>query len=190
MVSGSNYRTQSSLEQGDLIVAVTRTQIQELVEEALRWVEDDRVVGHIQSLLVEPVAIPRAWDYGAPEQMYPCWAVMNHASSNTGIAYCAEGFGPERPWGLVHLTGTSHMSIGQDCGWFEAFSKAYFESMAASDLPIWRVLVRKEKSGSGEFISKESDWDSTWERDMQLRKDDPDRHYFCDHCIQYSSPDS
>src|SRR3546814_4621244 len=45
------------------------------------------------------------------------------------IVYCESGFGPERPWGLVHLGG-QHMSMGDDSGWFPIFLDAYFGSFA------------------------------------------------------------
>jgi hypothetical protein len=60
---------------------------------------------------------------------YPCWTVLEHVPSNTGIAYCAEGFGPTDPWSLVHLTGP-HMSIGMDSGWYVSLEGAMRESKA------------------------------------------------------------
>jgi hypothetical protein len=54
--------------------------------------------------------------YGPPGQKYTCWTVLEHRPSNTGIAYCEEGFGPSFPWGLIFLSGP-HMNIGMDAGW-------------------------------------------------------------------------
>jgi len=84
--------------------------------------------------------LQREWDYGVPGQTYPCWSVLNHIESNTGIAFCEFGFGPRSPWGLVMLSGAEHMSLGMDAGWFETFLEAYFDSRAITDLPIWRVF--------------------------------------------------
>lgn len=65
----------------------------------------------------------RAWDYGAKGVMYPCWTILEHVGSNTGVAYCTDGFGPAYPWGLVFLTG-SHMSMGMDCSWYSSLEGA------------------------------------------------------------------
>lgn len=119
---------------------VTPTQIRSLVETELAELHDERVKSHIQSLLVEPTMLQREWDYGVPGQTYPCWSVLNHIESNTGIAFCEFGFGPRSPWGLVMLSGAEHMSLGMDAGWFETFLEAYFDSRAITDLPIWRVF--------------------------------------------------
>jgi hypothetical protein len=57
-------------------------------------------------------------------QTYPCWIVLEHAPSNTAIAYCAEGFGPGCPWGLLFLEG-EHLSMGMDSGWFTYLSMRF-----------------------------------------------------------------
>ena len=49
-----------------------------------------------------------------------------HASSNTGIAYCAQGFGPTDPWGLLFLAGPQK-SMGMDSGWFITLEHAFRE---------------------------------------------------------------
>ena len=72
-------------------------------------------------------------DYGADGEKYPCWIVLEHASSNTGIAYCAQGFGPTDPWGLLFLAGPQK-SMGMDSGWFTTLEYAFRES-AACDIP-------------------------------------------------------
>jgi hypothetical protein len=87
-----------------------------LVDGELAELSDSRVVAHIQALRGEPAITMRRWDYGREEERYPCWTVLCHSSSNTGIAYCEHGFGPRSPWGLVCLEGDeSRMSIGTDC---------------------------------------------------------------------------
>jgi hypothetical protein len=164
-------------------MGITPAQIHTLVETELSTINDPRVVAHVRSLLVTPTAISRDWDYGAPGQTYPCWSVLNHPKSNTGIAYCESGFGPRTPWGLVVLSGTSHMSMGMDSGWFESFVEAYFDSMAAADLPIWRVFKQVDDSYPGVVLTSESEWDSTWNEVQRLRAADPTSRYHCSHSI-------
>ena len=108
-----------------------------LINGELEHLSDARVREHIRGLLVEPEVVLRHWDYGQAGEQYPCWAVLNHPASNTGIAYCESGFGPRNPCGLV---GLGDRSIGMDSGWFPTFLEAYFDSFAATDLSIWRVF--------------------------------------------------
>ena len=105
-------------------MAVTAEKIQSLVEIELRSLSDDRLAARIRSLLVEPRIKLLEWDYGEPEQTYPCWSVLNHKERNVGIVYSEFGFGPERPWGLVWLSG-AHTGIGMDSGWFDTFIDAF-----------------------------------------------------------------
>jgi hypothetical protein len=156
-------------------MTVTPAQIQALVEAELSAVRDARVATHIRGLLVEPTATSRAWDYGPPGQTYPCWAILNHTKSNTGVAYCEFGFGPRTPWGLVALSGAANMSIGMDSGWFKSFMDAYFDSRASADLPIWRVFKQDGDSFPGVALTEESDW----------RAADPVFRYHCDQSIQF-----
>lgn len=165
-------------------MSITPTQIQAVVEAELATLNDPRVTSHIRRLLVEPTTLLRKWDYGAPGQTYPCWAVLNHTESNTGIAYCEFGFGPRAPWGLVFLSGTSHMSIGMDSAWFKSFLEAYFESKAAADLPIWRVFRQEGDSYPGIALTGESDWNSTWDEVYRRRVADSSSRYNCHHSIQ------
>lgn len=77
---------------------INASKIRALVADELGGISDERVLYHIRSLLVEPTVIMRDWDYGAAGEAYPCWAVLDHVKSNTGIAYCESGFGPRTPW--------------------------------------------------------------------------------------------
>jgi hypothetical protein len=104
-------------------------EISDLVEREIERITDRRVVEKIRALLVTPYPVERLWDYGAPGQRFTCWTVLEHAESNTGIAFCSEGFGPSDPWGLVFLSGP-HMNIGMDCSWFVSLEQAFRESMA------------------------------------------------------------
>jgi hypothetical protein len=122
-------------------MAVDPETVKTLIERELESLSDARVLTHIRELLVEPEVVFRAWDYSKPGEKYPCWTVFKHAASKTGIAYCEYGFGPRCPWGLVRLEDDeTRGSIGMDSGWFTSLLDAYFDSHAASELPIWAVF--------------------------------------------------
>ncbi len=167
-------------------MTVTATQLLEIVAKELADLNDARITAHVQSLLVPPVPVVRGWDYGAADEAYPCWSVLEHMKSNTGIAYCESGFGPKDPWGLVFLAGTEHMSMGMDSGWYPRFLDAYFESMASSELPIWRVFQQSGDDYPGQSISTEGPWEATWAQVERLRALYPERRYHCAQSIYYS----
>ncbi len=166
-------------------MAITPAEIQSLIEREMSLLQDVRIVAYIKKLLIEPILVMREWDYGDTEQTYPCWTVLSHVESNSGIAYCEFGFGPRSPWGLIGLSG-ENMSIGMDSGWFISFIQAYFDSFASADLPIWRVFKYNKDSESEVALTEESDWDSTWKEVYRLRSFDPDGRYNCSHSIQFS----
>jgi hypothetical protein len=156
--------------------------IQALVELELKKVRDPRVIAHIRQLLVTPTVMMRPWDYGTPGQMFPCWSVLDHPSSNTGIVYCLSGFGPLSPWGLVNLNGKPEsLSMGMDSGWFRSFVEAYFDSMASTDLPIYHVYKEGGAGDPGICLTPELDWDSAWKEVYRLRELDLDGRYYCSH---------
>jgi len=165
-------------------MAITPAVLKRLVAEELELLGDSRAQAHVRSLLIEPDPVLRDWDYRKPAEKYLCWTVLSHSPSNTGIAYCEEGFGPKRPWGLVHLSGDDGMSIGMDSGWFSTFLDAFFDSFAATDLPIWRIF-RTTPEGERIPISPEVEWAAAWRRIEQLRREDPSSRYECDHSIAY-----
>jgi len=148
------------------------------LERELAGLKDARVISHIRSLLVPPKCEMRAWDYGKPGEHFPCWLVLKHAASNTGIAYCEHGFGPTMPWGLLFLSG-QHMSMGMDSGWYERFLEAYFESQIAPELPIWRVFQHHGTDYPGRAITSEGSWDDTWSVVMRLRGTNDGFRYDC-----------
>jgi hypothetical protein len=161
-------------------------ELKTLIEVELRAVHDDRVANHILSLLVEPRATLRDWDYGAPGQQHLCWIVLDDGS-DTGIAYCEEGFGPRCPWGLVSAAGGDGWnSIGMDSGWFPTFMEAYFESMAATDLPIWRVFLM-DRGRPARPLTDELAWAEAWERCEAARQGDPVSRFMVWHSIVYGS---
>ena len=109
--------------------SVDKRTVAELVERQLADITDLAIVDLIRQLSVEPFPVLRDWDYGASGEQYVCWTVLEHTPSNTAVAYCDAGFGPESPWGLVSLRGP-HMSIGMDSGWFATLGVAVRESPA------------------------------------------------------------
>jgi hypothetical protein len=146
------------------------------------------VLSHIRALLVEPKPILRNWDYGKPGEQFPCWILLAHPASNTAIAYCESGFGPQNPWGLLWFGGhePKHEPMGMDSAWYPTFLDAYFESFAAAEVPIWRVF-KTNASGFREPLTDEGAWDTTWNRIAELRKEDPASRYDCGHSITYQS---
>ena len=145
-----------------------------LIEAELAQLSDPRVLAHIRSLLVPPAVHEREWDY-TPDTLYPCWTVLAHIPSDTGIVYSEQGFGPGCPWGLVFLERNN--AIGMDSGWFTNFLEAYFESQAASELPIWRVMESGE--GQGIALTEEASWETTWSEVMRLRAEHEGREFSC-----------
>jgi hypothetical protein len=134
-------------------MGVSPATVSALIEDELAKLGDRRVVEHIRGLLIPPQLQTRSWDYGAPGDTYPCWLVLAHRASNTGMAYSEFGFGPEMPWGLLFLD--EHTSMGMDSGWFAHFLDAYFDSMASSELPIWRVFQHQGGDFPGTPITGE-----------------------------------
>jgi hypothetical protein len=163
-------------------VTITASSVGGLVETELSELADERVLKHIRSLLVPPRSLSRQWDYGPPNTDYPCWVALVHGQSDTGIAYCEFGFGPRSPWGLLSF-GEGHRSMGMDSGWYRSFLDAYFESIASTDLPIWRVFECSGSAYPGVPLTSESDWQTTWREIERLRAAHPDRRFHCDQSI-------
>ena len=153
--------------------------LSDLVGAELAQLDDPRVTNHVRHLLVAPRPVMRGWDYGSEGEAFPCWSVLEHTESNTGIAYCESGFGPKSPWGLVTLAGTEHMSMGMDDGWFPRFLDAYFDSYAATELSIWRVFQDRDAEFPGRPISAEGTWKSAWAEVERLRALHPEIRYHC-----------
>jgi len=128
----------------------------------------------------------RDWAYGEPGQQYPCWTVFEHDASDTTIVYCESGFGPRCPWGLVWSGDEKrkYFPMGMDSGWYPRFLDAYFESFAATELPIWRVF-RTDASGTRELLTEEGSWEAAWQQVYARRGADPACRYDCDHSVAY-----
>lgn len=162
-------------------MTVSASTLKSKIESELKLLSDTRVLANIRSLLVEPYPVLRSWDYGAPNEQYTCWAVLDDHCEDTGIAYCESGFGPSHPWGLVFLPG-ENKSIGMDSGWFSTFLEAYFDSFSVTRLPIWRVF-KTSPSGIQEPITGEASWEETWKLMENLRTSDAASIYNCSNSI-------
>lgn len=112
---------------------LTASKVSELLEQQLSRISDQQVRILIRKLLVPPRSELRPSDYGPPGTEYPCWIVVEHGPSKTGIAYCEQGFGPRCPWGLLWISG-ERTSIGADSGWFGSLEEAVRESFAFLEL--------------------------------------------------------
>ena len=75
--------------------------------------------------------------------------------------------------------------MGMDSGWFGRFMDAYFDSLSATDLAIWKVVRRDMDSGSRTALTSELSWQAAWDAVERLRKDDPEHRYDCEHDIRY-----
>lgn len=164
---------------------ITARVLEASIESELATVSDERVVGHIRGMLVEPHVVLCNWDYGERGQQYPCWFVLRDTHSGAEIAYCEYGFGPRCPWGLVGSgPGEKDRHVGMDSGWFATFLDAFFDSFACVELPIWKVF-KVEADGSRSPLSEEGAWDETWRRVYELRNGDPTSRYDCYHSISF-----
>lgn len=159
-----------------------------MIASELEHVLDARVGAHVHKLLVEPRIVFREWDYGRPGEQYPCWTVLDDIGhSDTSIAYCEFGFGPRRPWGLVSSADDGNGaagSIGMDSSWLSTFLEAFFESPAATALPIWRVF-KEQPDRMRTPITDEGIWDATWRRRDEIQAGDPASRYHCGHSISF-----
>ena len=145
------------------------SELQAMIAAEVATLRDPRIADNVRSLLVAPYVRPGRWDYGAPGQTYPCWIVLK--DGGVGIAYCAEGFGPRCPWGLVFL---EPLTIGTDAAWYRTFLEPFFEGFA-TDLPIWQVFEQV----SGTFIERtdQLEWDEAWARQRELIAANPGLNY-------------
>ena len=120
-------------------MSITGDSLKAGIDAELLRVNDPRIVALVRSLLVEPIATRLDWDYGASDQQYLGWVVLDDsAGSGTAIAYCEEGFGPKCPWGLVGAEPVEgRRSMGMDSAWFPTFMEAFFDSFAALEIERW-----------------------------------------------------
>jgi hypothetical protein len=112
---------------------MTASKVSELVEKELAQISSQNLVALIRRLLVPPRCEPRPWDYGAPDETYPCWIVGEHSPSNTAFAYCESGFGPRCPWGLLGISG-EYLNMGMDSSWYTSLEDVVRDSCAVEEL--------------------------------------------------------
>lgn len=62
-----------------------------LIRAQLARVRDARIVTHILSVLIEPYAIMRQWDYGEPRRQYLCWMVLKDSATGAENPISSEG---------------------------------------------------------------------------------------------------
>ena len=110
-------------------MSITDSQISALIELELNRISNPKTAKLIRRLLIPPHCEQRPWDYGAPNETFPCWIIGEHPPSNTAFAYCEHGFGPRCPWGLLHRSG-KYMGMGMDSGWYTSLEGAVRESFA------------------------------------------------------------
>ena len=99
--------------------------VRALVADQLAMVRNPEIRLALQAVLVDPVPEQRIWDYGEPGERFTCWLIARSPTCRVGIAYCAQGFGPRSPWGLVFIDDDA---IGQDAGWFPTLEEAFRDS--------------------------------------------------------------
>lgn len=112
-----------------------------LVASQMQQITDPVVHDALKALLIEPFLQDRKWFYGnSPDDpVFPCWVVADDPANDTRYVYCEEGFGPKIPWGIVFISG---LEMGMDSGWFDTLERAFYDSFACGDLPIWNVIKR------------------------------------------------
>jgi hypothetical protein len=159
-------------------VSINALELKKLIGIEIASVRDHRITGYVKKLLVEPIITMRGWDYGAPNQEYPCWSVLDDGVG--GIVYCAHGFGPQYPWGLVLTSGDANppMSMGMDTDWFPTFLDAFFASQMAIPLPIWQVFeLNTDTWDVGGAVTGELEWGAAWRHCEALRSAHPDSRF-------------
>jgi len=62
--------------------------------------------------------------------------------------------------------------------------QAYFESVVATLLPIWRIF-KTDLAGVRLPLTVEGDWDETWKQVMRHRAEDSASRYDCDTSIAF-----
>jgi len=107
----------------------TADDIGPIIEREIAKISEQDLIALIRKLAVPLRCEQRGWDYGKPNEEYPCWIFAEHPESNTAFAYTEYGFGPSSPWGLLSINGR-YMSMGMDSGWFVSLEDLFRESMA------------------------------------------------------------
>ena len=94
--------------------------ISNIIETELEKITYAYLLEIIRKKLITPRVEFRDWDYGEPNQNYPCWIVVEDEATSSVIAYCEHGFSDS--WGLIPLDPKS--SMGMDSNWFISLEDA------------------------------------------------------------------
>lgn len=100
--------------------------ITEMLLAATDDISDPEVVVELNKYLVVPKLVMRDWDYADGVQ-YPCSIVAIDPNTQTAIAYCEFGFGPQSPWGILNEPSENN-GMGMDCCWYSRLEDAFRQS--------------------------------------------------------------
>jgi hypothetical protein len=162
---------------------MTPEDVAAVVRDDMAALRDARVSAHVASLLLTPPRPLRVWVPRYSGEVYEGFLVLSHPSG-AAVTYCRRDYDTAAPWGLVG-TPNEPPTIEAWCyNWYPRFLDVYFDSLAATDLDIWRVREwRSDRDGA--WASGELSWREAWEQVSALRASAPHAQYYCDHAIRY-----
>jgi hypothetical protein len=127
--------------------------VMELFESELSRFHDLKAARGLRRFAVAPRLEHRPWSYGPPGQTHPCWIVVEDTKSQTALAYCESGFGPQFPWGLLWTQGSGEsQNMGMDCSWYPTLEGAFLESVPGAEFDK-RKGAREHFLGQRDLIS-------------------------------------
>ena len=104
----------------------TSGDIASMVASELTGIADPRLANALKRFVVSPPRMEmRTWEWSRPAMEFPTWVAAESADYDYGLVYSDNGFGPDRPWGLVF---SSHDSFGADYCWYPRLIEAFLES--------------------------------------------------------------
>jgi hypothetical protein len=166
---------------------LTAAEVAAFVEAELAAFPDARVVAAIRRHMIAPRVEMRPWDYGAAEDRLPCWIVLDGLLNGVVIAYCEQGFGPAKPWGLLWSSAcdeeTESDAMGMDFSWFCSLAGAFLDTWSGGELPIWRV-GRMLPDGGWEPTGPEMIQDEAEAEAARLNALDSERRLFAWHGLE------
>jgi len=109
-------------------MAASLALVEELVSAELARITQPELLARIKELLVPVRCELVGWDYGEPEQAFPCWIVAYDPEANLAFAYTEHGFGPAYPWGM--FWPGPNQSMGQDNCWYLTLEDVVRESIS------------------------------------------------------------
>jgi hypothetical protein len=162
---------------------MTTADVEALVRDDMRVLSDARVLAHVSSLLLTPPRPQRVWVPRYSGEVYEGFLVLSHPSG-AAVAYSPRDYDLAVPWGLVGTPNEPPSAATWCYDWYPRFLDVYFESLASTDLAIWRV--REWQPGrDGAWVSGELSWREAWEQVSAMRASAPHAQYYCDHSIMY-----